>query len=100
VVGRPNLPDQPDAGEGEVQFTYSYGFTKPFRFDEGKEALQQLINSTISIRVHESSNGNVLGSAVVDMLPFAMGKQQIELKSVELEAAPVPEEQTQVCEGS
>ena len=88
--------DGAEASGSEDPYTYTYALNKFFITTEGLDGLHSLINSSITLRVNDSSNGNVLGTVVVDMLPFALGEQRIELKDVELVPALVSEDQTQV----
>ena len=64
--------------------TYLYACESAFRWEEGLEQLHALINGTLTLRVHDSATGAVIGSAPVDMLQFALGAQLIEVGDLQL----------------
>ena len=91
VAGNPITADGGEAAASPPgptpPLTYAYAFARAFRWEEGSEQLHALINGSVALRVHDSTTGAVLGSASVDLLPFALGSQQLELGDVVLEPA-------------
>eukprot|EP00798_Chlamydomonas_sp_ICE-L_P031356 gene31356-6512_t len=81
--------------------TYPLNFRRGFRTEVGEDAVNALINSKVLLRVHESDKGRVLASVPIDLLPFALGEQMIELGDVDLEpASDVPNDGARLLSGS
>ena len=82
------VPEQPPAVcepcEAADEGVYNYNFTKKFRRDPGLATLHHLINSVVKLSVVDSASSTVLASATIDLLPFALGAQQIDLPALQL----------------
>ena len=77
--------EEPEA-RPPLSLTFDHNFMRRFRVDASHAGLQQLINSKVVLKLIESGSGAVLASVPLDMLPFAAeGRQQIEIKDVQLE---------------
>ena len=96
VHGDPTAPEVLGGGVESVaealeskppfDLNFNYNFLRQFRTDTTAEALEQLINSTIRLNLHESSSGSILASMKLDLMPFAAkGIQKFDLEDVQLE---------------
>lgn len=96
VEGEPTEPVPPDsvpvdgqvALERKLELVFNYNFNQRFRVEASTDGLELLINSKVSLQLHESGSGTVIASIHLDLLPFASkGDERIELHDIQLEPA-------------
>ena len=93
VDGDPTEPesvpvDGQVALERKLELVFNYNFNQCFRVEASTDGLELLINSKVSLQLHESGSGTVIASIHLDLLPFASkGDEKIELHGIQLEPA-------------